>query len=173
MTDEPRKSMTPEEFKAAGIPQPSTWYLWERLFERIGHKVAPAAPIFRLLITGSREATQPMIECAHHAVERARVHGWEIIVGDAAGVDTEVLIACQRQNVPFTCYGITPWPRTTHGEANYKRIEGGFFARDRAMVDAADRVFVIWDGASDDTEHTFRYAQTQGKQTDVKEFKRE
>ena len=45
----------------------------------------------RLLVTGSRKATPAMIEYARKAVSRARERGWEVIVGDASGVDAAVM----------------------------------------------------------------------------------
>src|SRR5258708_282092 len=38
---------------------------------------------FRLLISGSRKATPPMLTAAFKAVERAKANGWSILVGDA------------------------------------------------------------------------------------------
>ena len=37
------------------------------------------------------------------------------------------------------------------------------FMRDRAMVDAADLVMAVWDGASPDTRYILDYAKKQGK----------
>lgn len=39
--------------------------------------------------------------------------------------------------------------------------------RNEAMVDLADRILVIWDGASRGTEYTIRYAEKKGKFLEV------
>lgn len=138
--------------------------------------------IFRLLICGSRQASQQMVDVARAAVLRAKELGWRIVVGDAYGVDQAVVYACCRYTVPFECYGITPRARnfTTrntmllHWETigSYFPVNGNYLHRDRVMVENADRVFAIWNGYSRGTKYTYDYAITVGKPADVRTFRR-
>jgi hypothetical protein len=77
--------------------------------EYLRENALPLQP-FRLLITGSRRASEPMLAMARRAVQRAKDNEWHIVVGDAPGVDSEVLAACIENSVPFVCFGITAQP---------------------------------------------------------------
>lgn len=127
----------------------------------------------RLLICGSRIATPNMLAYAARAVERARDLGWQLIVGDAEGVDEQVIYKACWANIPFTFYGIRRAPRhfccLTHLQ-NYIRVGPDYLARDRLMVESADRVLAIWNGQSRGTFYTYRYAQKLGKAADLITF---
>jgi hypothetical protein len=147
---------------------------------------ADVAGPFRLLITGSRRATPAMLATARKAVERAKANGWEIVVGDASGVDTAVVNACKELQVFGECYGIAPQPRCelneymnyeridyhyVHGRLDHWRVPGAdYLERDRRMVQHCHRCLAIWDGSSRGTRYTFQYAQKLGKQVDVLNF---
>ena len=66
---------------------------------------------YRLLIAGSRHATEVMLQAARKAVERAKANGWAIHVGDAEGVDAAVVAACNELGVNYVCFGLGPKPR--------------------------------------------------------------
>ena len=139
----------------------------------------------RILICGSREASTAMIDYAHRCVFRASFKGHSLVVGDASGVDTHVVIGARLYNVPCTIYGITEAPRCTRQvEAYglvmkylapmppYERCEGDFLARDRVMVKAADLVLAIWNGESRGTKYTYDYACKLGKEAYLRTFTR-
>ena len=140
----------------------------------------------RLLITGSRDATPRMLSTARHAVERAKANGWEIVVGDASGVDAAVVRACTEFEVFGDCYGIADEPRCGYSEyLNYIQVTetiiyrghtgiirpgADYLERDRRMVQKCNRVLAIWNGQSRGTRYTFEYAQKHGKHVDVMTF---
>lgn len=136
---------------------------------------------YKLLITGSRKASKPMLELARRTVLRAKELGWSIIVGDAFGVDQQVVFACIRHNVGFECYGITDKARNfqdnyymiVHWEtiATYTKVDGDYLARDRHMVSLCDRCFAIWNGESRGTKYTYDYARNFPKPADIRSFK--
>ncbi len=127
--------------------------------------------MYKLLITGSRKAQPIMQAVALKAVSRAKVHRWSIIVGDASGIDLCVQFNCCWLHVPFAVYGITPAPRNICCDVHralYTQVDGDYLARDRHMVELADRVFAIWNGESRGTKYTYDYAVRLGKQADIR-----
>lgn len=117
-----------------------------------------------LLITGSRKASEKMILTAFKAVHRAQQNGWDIIVGDARGIDTHVIRECVNLGVIYDCFGITPTPRCPNcALTNYHYLEfqgthkERYLARDRHMADLADYCLAIWDGSSGGTIYTYKY----------------
>lgn len=138
---------------------------------------------YRLLITGSRDASPLMLERARDAVQRAKVNGWEIVVGDAPGIDTAVVNACKEFEVFGECYGIKDKPRceineyTTYIWVKWTIIYGSrdvcvyqgadYLERDRQMVRHAQRCYAIWNGYSTGTRYTFTFARELQKPTDV------
>lgn len=128
---------------------------------------------YRLLITGSREATADMLRMAYSAVERAKANDWQIIVGDADGIDKQVIYACCWLNVPFQFCGITLYPRNTCCTShlnNYTQVRGNYLARDRYMAHRCHRVFAIWNGISRGTKYTYDYVRNLGKPGDIRRF---
>ena len=138
---------------------------------------------YRLLITGSRDASPEMIARARDVVARAKVNGWEIVVGDAAGIDTVVVNACKEFEVFGECYGIKDKPRCEINEyVSYNWVKwtivygsrdvcvypgADYLERDRQMVRHAQRCYAIWNGISNGTWFTFQFAQGLNKPTDV------
>src|SRR5262245_54002635 len=100
---------------------------------------------YRLLIAGSRSATSEMLAKACQAVERAKVNGCAILVGDAEGIDSAVIAACNKLQVNYVCFGISQRPRSTTytdikngGTGRYIRVASqnhpDYAARDRYMA---------------------------------------
>ncbi len=116
----------------------------------------------KLLISGSRNATKTMKTTARAAVLRANELGWEIIVGDAVGIDHEVILACQKHGVPYTVYGITAEPRCIKN-VPYVHVQGNYTQRDKIMVLNADNIYCIWNHESPGTKKVYEYAKFTGK----------
>lgn len=119
-----------------------------------------------------------MRDLAVRAVLRAKEHGWEIVVGDAAGIDKAVIDACCANHIRFRVYGITELPRNIccleHQKRWYKRVRnGGYLARDRYMCACADRCFAIWNGISKGTIYTYNHMLKLGKLADLRNFGKE
>ena len=120
----------------------------------------------RLLITGSRGATPAMLEYARKTVSRARDREWEMIVGDAPGIDAAAIEACDDLGVPVTVCG-------AYGKLRRKSRSGCNLAlgssrypyklRDIWMAAHCDVCLAIWDGRSQGTRKTFEAARAMGK----------
>jgi hypothetical protein len=137
---------------------------------------------YRLLITGSRDTSPALLRLARQAVERARAHGWLVLVGDnPRGVDAAVIDACDALGVNVLVFGIAPQPRKgsrrpeTYWQVDVSRREEDAFnlftayaARDRYMVDLADRVLALWNGSSRGTKAGYDYAVKAGKPVDLR-----
>lgn len=141
--------------------------------EREQEKLNPT----KLLISGSREASQKMLEYAERTVIRAKQLSWSIIVGDASGVDHAVMLACGKYHVSFHCYGISPVPRHYYsrsgapdGLGDYTMVPGDYLARDRFMAGLCDRAICIWNGVSRGTLYTHNQVVALGKPSDLMRF---
>jgi hypothetical protein len=126
----------------------------------------------KLLISGSRNASPEALRYAKRIVLRARELGWEIVVGDAEGIDYEVAKLCREYGVPFHTYGVTQAHRTLDVSADqYTRVEGDYLARDRYVCELADRGMFIWNGVSRGTKYTHDYMVKLGKPADLRVFR--
>ena len=127
--------------------------------------------MYSLLICGSRIATPQMLELARRVVQRASELGWTILVGDAAGIDAEVICACESLKLPAKCFGISPQPRATiidtqlvqYIQVQVPHSRRAYLQRDEIMVRQADRLYAIWNGTSGGTIYTYKYALSQRK----------
>lgn len=140
-----------------------------------------------ILIAGSRYATREMLDYARRAVRRAHQLGWTVIVGDnSKGVDMAVVQECRRLKVKVMVAGIASFPRNygcKHG--SYIKVSrdlyhgaggsllDGYTARDRWMVDNAQRCLYIWNGDSLGTKVGYDYAVLRGKEAHLISFDRE
>lgn len=114
----------------------------------------------KVLVCGSREATQRMIDYTIALVMSMKEKGYELIVGDAPGIDRAAIVIAEKFDIPTTVYA----------PENYRpRVPGAilkghdYLGRDRAMVDAADMVVGVWNGSSKGTKYTVDYAVKQKK----------
>ncbi len=137
---------------------------------------------YRLLITGSRDTSPALLHLARQAVERAKAQGWLVLVGDnPRGVDAAVIDACDDLGVNVLVFGIAPQPRKgsrrpesywqvdiTRREEDDFSLLAAYAARDRYMIDLADRVFALWNGTSRGTKAGYDYAVQSGKPTDLR-----
>lgn len=122
----------------------------------------------RLLITGSRDASDQMLGYATKAVQRAKDLGWTIVVGDAPGVDTAVINACDRMGVPVEVHGAYGRIRNGTQTGTNTAHEGPYRDRDRIMVELCDACLAVWNGYSPGTRKTFEYANGLGKRVKVR-----
>jgi len=118
----------------------------------------------KVLITGSREASPDMLAKVREVVAWCTRDGYEILVGDAPGIDAKVREEAFIQGVPFTVCGA------------YGRYRPGLFgqrggcdwpdylARDRHMAQRCDLCIAIWNGRSRGTRATAAYATSLRKQ---------
>lgn len=106
-----------------------------------------------LFICGSRKADKPMLDYTDLVVQRAKQKGYEIICGDAVGVDEAVWKACAKHGVPFRVYGVQSTPQNKAPVENYEVIRPArtYKQRDEEMLKKADMVMAIWNGESKGT----------------------
>jgi hypothetical protein len=142
-------------------------------------------PQYRLLITGSRHATPEMLDMARRAVTRAKANGWLVLVGDnPRGIDAAVINACDASGVNVLIFGTAARPRKgsqrpeTYWQVDVSRREEEDFstfatyaARDRYMVELADRILAIWNGTSRGTKAGYDYARQAKKIANLVTFK--
>lgn len=122
---------------------------------------------FILLITGSREASDYLLERARAFVRLVKEVGGQVVVGDAEGVDATVIRACDELGVPVTVYG-------AYGKLRRKSITGkniaivsSYLARDREMVRVCTHCVALWNGRSRGTKYTYDVARRRGKPAEL------
>lgn len=121
------------------------------------------------MICGSRNRTRAMTDYAKRCVQKAQANGDSIIVGDALGIDEDVVTFCERLGVPYTCYGIQAEPRN-YAPSYINTQLPTYTARDEYMVGLADKVMCIWNGDSNGTLTVFYHAQKTRKQAWLASF---
>lgn len=113
-----------------------------------------------LLISGSRDATKAMLDYAFRAVERAGERGWQIVVGDAPGIDQAVIDACNLFDVRCEIYGAKSSirARVHPGQTTMALPTRSYRVRDQDMVNHADYVLCLWNGRSRGTRYVYEFA---------------
>ncbi len=123
---------------------------------------------YRLFIAGSRHATPAMLRVVSQAVQRAKEHGWTVLVGDnPLGVDAAVVYACDELSVSVTVIGIGRKPRNGGSQlpgSRYIHYQAhGYAQRDHYLAELADRGLFLWNGVSRGTKAAHDYMSTLNK----------
>jgi predicted Rossmann fold nucleotide-binding protein DprA/Smf involved in DNA uptake len=124
-----------------------------------------------VLITGSREATEPMLAKAREVVRWCQHEDHAILCGDACGIDAEVRKTAAALGVlifVYGAYGTIRGPCYAHEQPS--TVAGNYLDRDRVMARQCDLCIAIWNGRSRGTEATARYARQAGKRVIVRTF---
>jgi hypothetical protein len=108
-----------------------------------------------------------MLTRVREIIFEANKHGWTIIVGDAEGVDEEVIKSCDFLGVDIEVHGANGKMRRRTKRGKNIAHEGSYFDRNKEMAHVADRCEAIWDGKSRGTKHTFTYMNKLGKPVNV------
>lgn len=117
-----------------------------------------------MMLAGSRDLSQnrkALLRGARVAVETAHQEQWALICGDAIGIDAEVIRTADILNVPIAVFGVTRRPRNGGSKSGiYQELPGlTFAARDKFMVQLADRCTFIWNGSSKGTLAAYLFAK--------------
>lgn len=127
-----------------------------------------------ILICGSRDCTPEMRQKAATLIMSATLKDeCQFVVGDAVGIDDEVVrfLTKVAPSQLKAVYGITAKPRNGAPAEKYIHLQGlGYYMRDAFMVEQADEIIGIWNGRSNGTRQTCRYAVLRGKPTRVLRF---
>ena len=114
-------------------------------------------------------------QLVNEALNKFIVNGFEILVGDAYGVDSLVQKYCFDKGYKnVTIYTCNYQPRNNLGNFKTQRISAkGLFGRefytqkDIAMSNDCDYAFMIWDGYSKGTLNNINRLSKLGKKIDV------
>lgn len=129
----------------------------------------------KLLICGSRQTTPEMIKRVD------RVLWWfsnltdefEVIVGDADGIDGEVQRYCQTYSfIHSIYYPALQWKNPSSRKVRNNTISGklvpvltgNYLKRDEFMVEDCDVCVAIWNEWSRGTKYTYEFAKKQNKE---------
>ncbi len=116
-----------------------------------------------VVISGSRSIKSLSSE-AIQRINNIMELGFEILVGDAYGVDAQVQRYLKSRNYPHvTVYHTGYRPRNNAGFMCVK-VAGSYTQRDEFMCDSADYGLAIWDGSSPGTK---RNIERLGKRTRI------
>jgi len=125
----------------------------------------------RVLITGSREASSAMLAKVEDVVLWVKRQGYELLVGDAPGVDAHVRVCAEALSVLTTVYGAygrLRGRRRTHEQVVV--VPEDYAVRDRLMAQACNLCVAVWNGRSPGTRLTFEHARRLGKRVIVRTF---
>jgi adenine-specific DNA-methyltransferase len=116
-----------------------------------------------IFVSGSNTISR-LSEEAIKSLDKIVELGFEIIVGDAPGVDRLVQLYLSEKHVRVTVYFVGQEPRNyVDARFDVKRIEGPQTTIDEAMTTDCTYALAIWDGVSEETRANIRRAKTQGK----------
>ena len=116
----------------------------------------------KLMITGSRHTNPRLLQLAHKAVVRAKANGWEILVGDAHGVDFQVIQSADHLEVPITVMGANNSLRHKTSFGENITVSGNYRERDNELLRQADVVLALWNGVSKGTIRNYQSARHRG-----------
>lgn len=128
----------------------------------------------RILFTGSRDATPAMLKRAKKLAWQCIRKKQDIVVGDAGGVDAEVIRICNlHKYARVTVWGAYGMIR--HGAACgvNKVTYADYPRRDLILAGNCDVCIAIWNGRSRGTIITVNYAKELGKRVQVIDFSKD
>ena len=124
-----------------------------------------------LLITGSRDITEVGLAYVRRAVQRAHQLNYEVIVGDASGVDEAVMQECHRLGMTCTVVGAYNRLRRRTASCSVYTVSGSYIQRDKYMAEQCDLCLAVWNGKSRGTKATYDFAVELGKTAWLKTFR--
>ena len=125
----------------------------------------------KVLITGSRQATPAMLAKVEEVVLWVKRQGYELLVGDAPGVDAHARLCAEVLGVPTTVFGA--YARLRGRRRAHEAvivIPEDYRVRDRLMAQHCDLCVAVWNGRSRGTNATFESARRLGKRVVVRTF---
>ena len=126
----------------------------------------------KILFTGSRDANPEMLRLAREYLDS--LVGWDvhIIVGDADGVDYQVVMICDEKDISVECHGAYQKMRFKTWTGKNFAHDTDYLGRDRIManlLEPGDECVAVWNGkwkngivGRSGTVTTARYARERG-----------
>ena len=132
---------------------------------------------YSLAILGSEATTPKMLTYTQLVVARAKLLDWAILTPDSpTGISAATIDNCDLNKVLLVIFGITIHPRKRSQQypRRYMQIPReasstpdsiAYENVDRFLIDQADRILIVWNGAPGDTRilHAYEYAKTLAK----------
>ena len=115
----------------------------------------------KLLITGSRKAGSQLLWLSWELISTLNKDIWEVIVGDAPGIDANVIRSCDYHGIKVTVYGAYDKMRNKTTTGENVTTPGSYPDRDKIMADKCDQCVAFWDGKSRGTKITYSAARTK------------
>lgn len=109
--------------------------------------------MYQVMISGSRSITNKKLVYGYLGVLFGLFTDFEVLVGDAKGVDALVLEYCREHSIPCRIYKAR-W--------NFYGRRAGLIRNDQ-MLNECDYVICIWDGQSTGTKYVMDRAEKLGK----------
>ena len=104
-----------------------------------------------ILFSGSREATPEMLSAVSEYI-KSRVSSHDtIIVGDAEGIDYQVIRTADELEIPIQVHGTAKMRHLTWTGTNITHPGMSYLQRDRHMaglIGHSDRAVIVWNGIS-------------------------
>lgn len=113
----------------------------------------------KLLITGSRKAGSRLLWLSWELISTLNKDEWEVIVGDAPGIDANVIRACDYHGIKVTVYGAYGKMRNKTVNGENIATKGSYPGRDKIMAGKCNQCVAFWDGESKGTKITFEAAR--------------
>jgi len=117
-----------------------------------------------ILFTGSRDANPEMLMLVHEYTDSLIGQDVRVIVGDAEGVDYQVVRNCDELEIPIECHGAYNKMRFKTWTGKNITHDTDYLGRDRIManlLEPGDECVAVWNGKSmkSGTIATARYAK--------------
>lgn len=103
----------------------------------------------KILITGSRDTTPEMVDCLKKYLISLIGEDVTVIVGDAWGIDYEVVQFCDENDIDVECHGAYQKMRFKTWTGRNVSHDTDYPGRDRIMVsllNTGDRCVALWNG---------------------------
>lgn len=119
--------------------------------------------MIKITITGSRSITDYKTVKSILDEVLTQYSEFCINIGDAKGVDEQVVSYCKKNNIDYQVYP-ADWKK-------YNKVAG--VIRNKEMVENSDRGIAIWDGKSRGTLNTIDYLITYNKPVSIFKIKKQ
>ncbi len=121
--------------------------------------------MIKILVSGSRDADPEMYGQADALIQvlLKKAGEFEIIVGDASGIDKHIMDSCNELGIVHHVFGAYGKMRNVTKTSINHVTYGTYLQRDRWMAGLCDRCYAIWNGVSGGTIFTYKVVREMEK----------